>query len=883
MTTNNGVIKHALPNGLTVLLKPDHSNPVVAINVWFGVGSVHETEAESGLAHFQEHMVFKGTERLGVGELANIIKSAGGNLNAGTSYSYTMYYVVLPSKAFSLGLDIQADAMMNSTFDAEEFRKERLVVIDEAQMYDDTPGSYTFYRTMELGFQVHNYRRPIAGYREIVEKFTRDQLVEFYNRYYRPDNAVLCIVGDIDTDAAVGEIEKIYGPWQNGNVEVNQSPAEPPQKQFRFKAMRGGIDHAYLGAGFHVPSMLDKDYAGLEMLSGLLGSGKSSRLSKQVVEKRLATSANSDLLAEKWPGYFMLFASMPGSGWIDGRDAIFTELARFKKEPPGEEELLKVRRQVEMDMYSELETVEGQASNLGYYETLGDYTLAEKHREAIRQVTPEQVMEVANKYFTIDNCSMVSYLPNGESIKEPSAEEVHSRLSTVLGVATTTRARTASARAKKGSTAPPRRVVAADGPAPEMTCTPMKSGLRLLVKRRTTVPMVSVLAITQGGKRLEPRGHSGLSVLGTRSMLKGTTSFTNDDIVGIIEGLGGSIESFSSFDVSGVYINVLSEHLDSAIPIYKEVLREPKFDPKVVEKERSKLLEKLAKRHDNPIYFSFDRLFANAFGEHPYAYPFLGEESQLARLTAKDCRQWYEQVLTPENTVLVFVGDTTEEKAREVADQLFGDLASLPVPEAELPAPEFPVHPGLHELTRDNLKQAVGLVGFLAPPAMTDEAMALRVLNGLMTGLGGRLFVELRDKRSLGYMTGSSFVSFKERSFFYGYANPGPEGVEEALDVITAELEKVTREPVSDEELSRSKEWIIGSQTMSLQRNYSQAIEYGTYEALGFGYDVVDRTPTLVQAVTKEAILSAAASVFDRERAVFVKLMPKLQEEATRE
>jgi zinc protease len=186
-TPSNGVLKTTLPNGLTVILKEDHSNPVVAINVWFGIGSAHETDAATGLSHFQEHMVFKGTEKYGVGEIPDAVKSAGGSLNAGTSYSYTMYHVVMPSRSFALGLEVQADAMMNSTFDPDEFRKERLVVIDEARMYDDTPDAFTYYRAMELGFTVHNYRRPIAGYEPVVSSFTREQLVDSTARTTVPE------------------------------------------------------------------------------------------------------------------------------------------------------------------------------------------------------------------------------------------------------------------------------------------------------------------------------------------------------------------------------------------------------------------------------------------------------------------------------------------------------------------------------------------------------------------------------------------------------------------------------------------------------------------------------------------------------------------------
>jgi zinc protease len=278
------VIKKTLPNGLTVLVAEDHASPIVAVNAWFGVGSVHETEEMNGLAHFQEHMVFKGTDKYGVGEIANIVKSAGGNLNAGTSFSYTMYYIVLPSNEFSTALEVQADAMMHSTFDEGEFQKERLVVMDEARMYDDRPESFTFYRTMELGFEKHTYRRPIAGYGHIVEKITRDQLLDFYSNYYRPKNAVLVVTGDVDPADALRRVEDVYGAWRDDPVTVNEPPVEPPQEAFRFQSYAGEMDHGYLGAGFHVPDILHDDYPALEMLSELLSSGRSSRLYRRVLE-----------------------------------------------------------------------------------------------------------------------------------------------------------------------------------------------------------------------------------------------------------------------------------------------------------------------------------------------------------------------------------------------------------------------------------------------------------------------------------------------------------------------------------------------------------------------------------------------------------------------
>lgn len=876
----DSVIKKKLDNGLTVLVKPDRSSSIAAVNIWFGVGSVNETEDMNGLAHFQEHMVFKGTRKYGVGEIANLVKSAGGNLNAGTSYSYTMYYIVLPSRAFAQALEIQSDAMMHSLFEPKEFDKERLVVMDEARMYDDRPESYTFYRTMELAFEKHNYRRPIAGYQPIVEKITRDQLLGFYNNYYRPSNAVLVVVGEVDPDEAFRRVEDTYGGWESNEVNIGQSPVEPPQKTFRFKSHQGDIDHGYLGAGFHTPSILHEDYPALEMLSELLSSGRSSRLYRKVLEeKQLVTSVNASLLAEKWPGLFFFMASMPPGKMAAARDAIFTEAERLKNEPVDKKELQKARRQMERGLYLELETMEGQASNLGYYELLGDYRLADEHREAIKKVTPGQIEAVARKYFTPENCSLMTYAPEGNGAGAPDPKDVEAAvrrcLSSEGGVYDMTGGPEQATPAAVGPPDVSAAAVVTEAGDAGVSMFTLDNGVRVLLKKRPAVPMVSVLTVFQGGSRLEPRGKSGISTLSHRALIKGTSSYDAEEIVRRVEGAGGNIDSFANFDSSGIYVNVLTEYLDEALPVYKEVARKPSFKADRVVQERTKLLEEMSKRNDNPIQFAIDKLFKETFTGHPYSFPFVGDPAEVEQLANADCAAWYQGILKPGNIVLSFVGDITEKKARRIAIDLYGDLEGGELPPSAPPPPEFPAGPGVHTLTRKNLKQSVVLVGFTAPPMMADETICLEVLNGVLTGLGGRLFVELRDKRSLGYMTGSSLSTLLGRSLFFGYANPGAEGVDEALEVILRELEKVCKEEITAEELSRSKEWLIGTQIMQLQRNYSQASAYGTYEALGFGYGVVDRVSDIIQKVTAAGIRAAAAKTFFKDKAVTVKLLPE--------
>jgi zinc protease len=875
-TQESDVLRKTFPNGLTVLVKEDHAAPIVAVNMWFGVGSVHETEEMNGLAHFQEHMVFKGTRKFGVGDIGRIVKSAGGNLNAGTSYSYTMYYVVLPSAQFNTALEVQADAMMNSTFDPEEFKKERLVVIDEARMYDDRPESFTFYRTMELGFERHTYRRPIAGYQPIVEKITRDQLLDFYNNYYRPRNGRLVIVGDIDPEEAFRRAEDVYGGWKDSAVTINEPPVEPPQRAFRYMAYGGPMDHAYLGAGFHVPSILHEDYPALQMLAELLSSGRSSRLYRHVrEEKQLVTSVNADLLAEKWPGFFLIAASMPPTRWDPACAAIFQEIERFKHEPTPENELEKARRQVERGMFRELETMEGQASNIGYYELLGDHRLADQHREAIKKVTAEQVMAVAKKYFHPDNLSLVSYQPRditspGDHLVEKMVRGTLSNEGAVKKIPDAVAPDSPAAHASERRPAP-----AGAGKPAVVERFSLPNGVRVLLKPRPNVPLVSMLAVFPGGGRFEPVGKAGLGLLTHRMLTKGSARFSAEDIAAGIEGLGGGIDSYSSFDTGGVSVGVLSEYAEAAVDIYRDVLREPKFDSIRVAQEKTRLLEELKRRHDNPVPFAMDKLFRYMFGHHPYAHPFLGSASELESIAPEECAAWYRGLLVPERVVLSMVGDLTVERARAIAGKLLGDLSPHPAPAPRDPAPATPVRPGEHVLKRDGIKQAVTFVGFPAPAMMTRESWALEVLNGVLTGLGGRLFVELRDKRSLGYMTGSAYNALLQRGIFFGYANPGAEGIDEAVRVILHELDKVTKEAVTDEELARAREWLIGSHVMELQRNGAQAGAYGAYEALGYGWEAVDRVPDDIRKVTKDDIVAAARATFVKDHAVIVRMLPK--------
>lgn len=406
------VTKTVLDNGLTVLIKEVYPASVINLCIWVKVGSVYEIDKEAGVSHFIEHMLFKGTSRRKVGEIAREIQARGGYLNAYTSYECTCYWIVLPSKFLDVALDVQSDAIMNSTFDPEEFARETRVIIEEIRMYDDKPEIFSFERLMELAFVRHNYRRPIIGYEDVLQKMRREDVIEYYHNYYRPNNMIVTLVGDITPGKSLHKIERAFAGFKTGNIPGNPSPPEPEQSQLRIKSFQGDIQRTYLQMGFHIPGLLEKDIYACRILAAILGMGRSSRFNQELKEKLLLVDyIEAGVSSYKDSGIFYISAILDADKLEAVKEAIFKEIQRIGKEEVAEVELKKARHMLESYYILSCETVEGLGKNLGYYEVLGDYTLADRYISELYNVTPDEVNNIATKYLDVNNCSMVIYSP----------------------------------------------------------------------------------------------------------------------------------------------------------------------------------------------------------------------------------------------------------------------------------------------------------------------------------------------------------------------------------------------------------------------------------------------------------------------------------------
>ena len=280
-----GVSRKILPNGLTVLVKEAHNAPVVAVNAWVKVGSVHENAKEKGISHFIEHMLFKGTDKLKPGELDRLIKAAGGYNNAHTRYESTDFIDVLPADKLDVAVETMVDVLRNSTFPEEEFQREREVVLEELSRGQDNPSWEAWNKLTHLVFKNHPYNHPIIGYRKVLEEMGREDLVSYWKKWYRPKNLIFVVVGDVDAKAVHKKIAKAFSGWNPKTQKPPVFAAEPAQKSLRYEEFSGDIQTTMAVMGVPAPAELDPDGPAIEMAVAILGQGMSSRLNQNVREK----------------------------------------------------------------------------------------------------------------------------------------------------------------------------------------------------------------------------------------------------------------------------------------------------------------------------------------------------------------------------------------------------------------------------------------------------------------------------------------------------------------------------------------------------------------------------------------------------------------------
>ena len=409
------VVAVTLDNGLRVLLQEDHRSPVATLQLWYRVGSRNEARGATGIAHFLEHLMFRGTPANPPGAYARIVERNGGQDNAFTAQDVTSYYVDIAADRLDLVLALEADRMHNLSLDPKIVDSEREVVIEERRTRtEDDPGGALGEEVSALAFRAHPYGQPIIGWMIDIRRITLEEIRAFYKTYYAPNNALLVAVGDFKADAVLAKIKDLFGPIPRGPEPPKVLAIEPEQNSERRLLVQRPAELPIVYLGYPVPNQQSPDAAALDLLSVVLSGGRSSRLYRHLVyERQLALEAGGDYSYFSFdPNLFWFYATpLPGQTPETMEKELLGEMERLRKEPVGDDELKRAKNQVEAGFVFQDDSVHKRASLLARFELLGGFALKDQYLDKIRAVTAADLQRVAQKYFTEEKKNVGILLP----------------------------------------------------------------------------------------------------------------------------------------------------------------------------------------------------------------------------------------------------------------------------------------------------------------------------------------------------------------------------------------------------------------------------------------------------------------------------------------
>jgi zinc protease len=848
-----GVERLRLKNGITLLVKENRSSPVASLQVWLKSGSADEYEKEAGITHFIEHMIFKGTPARASGEIARAVEESGGSINAYTSLDRTVYFVEIASSRFRVAIEVLMDALKNSLFDPQELEREREVILEEYRRSLDMPMRKFHWALMELSYKRHPYRRPVIGYESTIRSIKREDILSYVERRYLPENIVIVALGDFDSKEIVKVLKReaeAFPPRGKIPSAATRLP-EPEQDGIRTVVMSEDVQHASISLSWRTPSIHHPDTPALDLAAVILADGRTSRLEARLrMKERLVHSVDADTSSFADDGLFSIGASLDEENLQRVLEAISQEVLRLVSEPVTEQELARAKALLEAAFLKEMDTMGGRARTFGFFETIyGDVSAIDRYLAEIRCTRPEDIMRAASLYLRPERLSAGLMRPKGS--KAELSEAVLARLFST---------RNSAEGDRKANAASGARLV-------------LPNGVRVVVRENKELPLVSMTGCLLGGSRLEGSFPWGISNMVSEMLTRGTTTRSAEEISTIVESRGGSLSAFSGQNALGISATFLSRDFRIGLELMADLLSSPSFDAGEMEKVRQDLIASVRAKKDNPAPQLFDLFYKTLFTSHPYGHPQTGTEETLAAIKREDLLKWYAMIADPSRLVISIVGDIDASQAFSLAGDIFsrglnggGDLP---------PVPREPPIKGVRtaHLERPAAQTHMAL-GYLGWDVKSPREPAMAVLETALSGMGGRLFVRLRDQESLAYSVTAFRRSGPDAGLFGIYIACNPAKAAKAKESIFRELRLLRDEGLTAEELEGAKRYLLGETAIGLQKNSSRALRMALDELYQLGYDHVDRFMEQVERLDLKDIKETLADLLKDDNFILVTVGP---------
>ncbi len=850
------VHREVLANGLTLLVQRDASAPAVAAVTYVRAGFFDEPDRWVGISHVLEHMFFKGTPTRAVGQIARETKAAGGYLNASTSYERTSYFVVLPASALARAVDIQADALRHSLVDAGELERELQVIIQEAKRKLDTPDAVTYETLHELMFDHHRIRRWRIGTESQLAGYTRDDVAGYYQSRYVPERTIVSVVGDVEVEQALVVLRASYGDWTAAPGAVDPSPGEPSREGVRARTLRGDVSRAELSLGWRTVDALHPDSVPLDVAAAVLSAGRGSWLYRILREPGVVTGIGASNYAPGDVGIFSISADVDPARLEQALAGIASATSRLALMGPGEADLKRARTLLQARWARRNESMEGRASALASAEALGRIELLDEEYERLGTVTADEVRDVAARYLLPESVSGVAYLPD-----DTGDDLTTERLAAAFAVAPLTVI--APPQSSPPAPRPPQRVRGTR--TAEVLHVPL-GGLDLLIRRKPGVPAVT-LGYYVPRDAAEAPEMSGVGALAMRSTIRGAGSLDGAALAFAAEGLGGTLSASAGIDWAGLSLPVLSANLAPAATLLRLAAFEPAFNEADVMTERGLLLEEARQVADDMFRYPFLLAFGAAYRDRGYGRPVAGTVDTLPHLGIDDVRAWHRNSFAGRRGVLVVVGDLDPDTAAAELAGVFADVpggADAPARSRQLVQPD---PDDWQRVTLRAKKQTAFAMAFPGPDRRDPMRHAASVWGAVASGLGGRLFDKLRDRRSLAYTVVGTTWARRDGGALLTYIATSPEREEEARAAMLSELTRFADERVGPQELAEGVNYLSGQAEVSRQSAGAVMGEIVDAWLAGEGLGELEDPAARYRSVTADAIRDVAALAFSGARA----------------
>ncbi|HEX2482470.1 MAG TPA: pitrilysin family protein [Methylomirabilota bacterium] len=859
-----GVQETVLPNGLTVLVKEVRNAPVVSFSVWYRVGSRNEHTGITGVSHLLEHLLFKGTKQYRLGEIARTLFLNGASFNASTYYDWTNYYATIASDRLDLAMQIEADRMVNSRIDKADLDAEMTVVRSELEGGENSPGRLLWQAVVSTAFQAHPYRWPVIGWRSDVENVSRDSIYQYYRTHYGPGNAVAVVVGDVSAAEALRLVRRHFGSIKPIPKPPEVHTVEPPQRGERRVTVRrsGSLPMALIG--WKAPAAHHPDAYALDVLAGVLGEGRTSRLYQALVEKGVASRVDAGSPSLRDPFFFYVSATArPGVTAEQLEAALLEEVRRATAAPITAEELARAQRRAEADFVFQTNSVTAQARQLGYWAMIGDWRYLTTYLDRIRALTPADIQAVAQRTFVTDTRTVGHFVPadGGGGTPPPPPREASARVD----------------RPKRGDRpiALPRASTAQSSNR-QVTRFALDNGISVIVQESHAVPTVALRASVPAGSLAEPQDRPGLAGFTAAMLSRGTVQRSALGFATALEDVGASLGAGADTLVTTITGQALTRDFDLVLDLFAEMLRQPAFPEPDLDRLKGEALAGIAQAKTNP-----DRVAGRAFERavFPPGHPLRPEtfeesEAAIAALTREDLAAFHRRQYGPDRMIVVVAGNVTPDQVREALQKRLGDWPRNPETRPIVP-PDLPLQEASTsiEIPIPDKSQAAIVWGHAGGLRRSDpDFYAAQVLSVILGGgaLTSRLGTAIRDDQGLAYSVFSHFDASLYPGPFRTVLGTNPTNARKAIAALEAEVQRIRRDGVTAREVDEVVAYLTGRFPLRLETNAGVAEILWAMEFFSLGADYIDRYAGYYRAVTGAQVNEAARTHLHPGRATVV-------------